>query len=199
MGRLDGKVAFITGAARGQGRSHALRLAEEGADIIAVDHWNDFESVGYPMGTEAELNETARLIESYDRRVLIRPVDVRDRDGLQEFVDEATQQIGDIDIVCANAGILPRAAAFFEASRQEWQDVLDVNLVGVWNAVSAVAPRMMARKKGGSIVITSSSAGLRAPPGLGTYNAAKHGVCKSRLKTAAPKKQEKWSKTAAPK
>jgi (+)-trans-carveol dehydrogenase len=175
MGRVEGKVAFITGAARGQGRSHALRLAEEGADIIAVDVCQDIATVPYPSATDADLAETVRQVEALDRRIVAQQADVRDLPALQRAVDEGLSQFGHIDIVCANAGILSFAPAL-ELTEEVWQDVVDVNLTGVWKTVKAAAPAMVERGEGGSIILTSSIAGLVAFPNLAHYTAAKHGV-----------------------
>jgi (+)-trans-carveol dehydrogenase len=175
MGRVEGKVAFITGAARGQGRSHALRLAEEGADIIAVDVCQDFATVPYPGATDADLAETVKQVEALDRRIVAQQADVRDLAALQRAVDEGLSQFGHIDIVCANAGILSFAPAL-ELTEEVWQDVVDVNLTGVWKTVKATAPAMVDRGEGGSIILTSSVAGLVAFPNLAHYTAAKHGV-----------------------
>jgi SDR family mycofactocin-dependent oxidoreductase len=175
MGRVEGKVAFITGAARGQGRSHALRLAEEGADIIAVDACQDIATVPYPGATDADLAETVKEVEALDRRIVAQQADVRDLAALQRAVDEGLSQFGHIDVVCANAGILSFAPAL-ELTEEVWQDVVDVNLTGVWKTVKAAAPAMVERGQGGSIILTSSIAGLIAFPNLAHYTAAKHGV-----------------------
>ena len=175
MGRVEGKVAFITGAARGQGRSHAIRLAEEGADIIAVDVCQDIGTVPYGGATDADLAETVKLVEALDRRIVAQQADVRDLASLQRAVDEGLSQFGHIDIVSANAGIASFAPAL-ELTEEVWQDVIDINLTGVWKTVKATAPAMVERGQGGSIVLTSSIAGLIAFPNLAHYTAAKHGV-----------------------
>ena len=175
MARMDGKVAFITGAARGQGRSHALRLAEEGADIVAVDVCRQLESVPYPMATPDDLAETAKLVEELDRRIVAREADVRDSAQLEAAVSEGLSEFGHIDVVCANAGIFSTASAW-DITEQMWQEMIDVNLAGVWRTVKAVVPSMMERGQGGSIILTSSAAGLIAYPNLAHYVAAKHGV-----------------------
>ena len=175
MGRVEGKVAFITGAARGQGRSHALRLAQEGADIIAVDICQDLATVPYPGATEADLAETVKQVEALDRRIVAQQADVRDLAALQRAVDEGLSQFGHVDIVCANAGIASFAPAL-DLTEEVWQDVIDTNLTGVWKTVKATAPAMVERGQGGSIVLTSSIAGLIAFPNLAHYTAAKHGV-----------------------
>jgi SDR family mycofactocin-dependent oxidoreductase len=177
MGKLEGKVVFITGAARGQGRSHAVRLAEEGADIIAVDICRQIDTVSYPMATPADLAETAKEVEALDRRIYAAEADVRDEAGLRAAFEAGVASVGPVDIVLANAGIAPM-------SRQEkqgaWQDVIDVNLTGVFNTVEIAIPSMIERGQGGAIVLTSSTAGIngiggRSRGGLG-YTAAKHGV-----------------------
>ena len=176
-GQLEGKVAFITGAARGQGRSHAIRLAQEGADIIAIDIAAQIGSVPYPMATEADLAETVKEVEALDRRIVASVADVRDKAALQTAFDEGVAALGLVQIVSANAGIAPMS---MHPSAQEWQDVLDVNLTGVYNTVEVAIGQMIEGGKGGSIILTSSTAGLtgiggNTPGGLG-YTAAKHGV-----------------------
>jgi len=175
MGRVEGKVAFITGGARGQGRAHAVRLAEEGADIIAVDLCGQIDSVNYPMSTEADLAETAGLVEDLDRRIVTRQADVRDLGQLEAAVKAGLEEFGKIDIVIANAGILSSAPAW-ELSVNAWQDMIDINLTGAWKTARAAIPSMIERGEGGAIVLTSSNAGLIAFPNLAHYTAAKHGV-----------------------
>jgi SDR family mycofactocin-dependent oxidoreductase len=177
VGKLDGKVAFITGAARGQGRSHAIRLAQEGADIIAVDICRQIDSVGYPMATPEELAETVKQVEALDRRIYGVQADVRDVAGLTQAFEAGTAEIGPVDIVLANAGIAPISRNPVD---EEWQDVIDVNLTGVYNTVRVAIPSMIERGAGGAIVLTSSTAGLSgftgdSPGGLG-YTASKHGM-----------------------
>ncbi len=176
MGVLEGKVAFITGAARGQGRSHAVRLAQEGADIIAVDIAAQIESVAYPMATPDDLAETVSQVEALDRRIHAVQADVRDRGALQEAFDAGVALLGGVDIVLGNAGIAPLS---MNPTEQEWFDVIDVNLTGVYNTVE-VSKQSLIERGGGAIVLTSSTAGLagiggETPGGLG-YTAAKHGV-----------------------
>jgi SDR family mycofactocin-dependent oxidoreductase len=175
MGRLDNKVAFVTGAARGQGRSHAVRLAEEGADIVAVDICEQIASVPYPMSTDADLAETVRLVEDQDRRIVATKADVRDVAGLKSALDAAVADLGRLDIVVANAGISGFAPAT-DLSPQEWDDVIGVNQTGVWNTCQVSLPHLMAHGDGGSIVITSSAAGLHAFANLAHYASSKHGV-----------------------
>jgi SDR family mycofactocin-dependent oxidoreductase len=173
-GRVAGKVAFVTGAGRGQGRSHAIRLAEEGADIIAVDICKDYETVGYGMSTEADLAETVKAVEALDRRIVAAPADVRDAAALKRVLDDGVAQLGKLDIVCANAGICT-VQGWDEVTPQVWQDTLDTNLTGVWNTMVAAAPHLIANG-GGSIICTSSTAGIKGLPFLAPYVAAKHGV-----------------------
>lgn len=174
MGRVQGKVAFITGAARGQGRSHAVRLAEEGADIIAVDACQDFDTVGYAMATEADLADTVKAVEALDRRIVAVKADVRDAAALKAAVDEGVAQLGRLDIVSANAGICT-VQKWDEVTPQLWADTLDVNLTGVWHTCVATIPHLLTAG-GGSIVITSSTSGIKGQPWLAPYVAAKHGI-----------------------
>ena len=177
MGRVDGKVAFITGAARGQGRAHAVRLAQEGADIVAIDLAdNPYGWLPYEPGTMADLAETVRLVEQEDRRIIARQADVRDRPAMQEVIDEAVSEFGHIDVVCANAGISPMGPKSWQITQEQWDDVIGVNLTGVWNTTAVVIPHMIERGKGGSIIITTSGAALRAVPNLSDYCATKAGV-----------------------
>ena len=174
MRRVEGKVAFVTGAARGQGRSHAIRLAEEGADIVAVDICAQIDSVMYPMSTPDDLAQTVKEIEAVDRRVVAAQADVRDFAALKAAVDEGVAQLGRLDIVAANAGIASYGAAD-ELDDQVWQDMLDVNLTGVWHTAKAAIPHLRAAG-GGSIVLTSSTAGIKGMANLAHYVSAKHGV-----------------------
>ncbi len=174
MGRVEGKVAFVTGAARGQGRSHAIRLAEEGADIIAVDICAQLETVPYPLGTAEELAQTVKEVEALDRRIVAVEADVRDADALRRAVDEGVAELGRLDIVCANAGICT-IQAWDEVTPAVWQDTLDTNLTGVWNSMVVAVPHLIAAG-GGSIIATSSTAGIKGLPFLAPYVAAKHGV-----------------------
>ncbi|MCX0273492.1 mycofactocin-coupled SDR family oxidoreductase [Nocardia zapadnayensis] len=178
MGKLDGRVAFITGAARGQGRSHAIRLAQEGADVIAVDICDQLGSVQYPMGTVEELDRTVQEVEKLGRRVVARQADVREVTALQQVFDEGTAELGPVDIVLANAGI--GAGGAVASEDQEWDEVVGVNLKGVWNTGRVAIPSMLAHGRGGSIVLTSSTGGLMGvgipTAGFLGYTAAKHGV-----------------------
>ena len=174
-GQVAGKVAFVTGAARGQGRSHAIRLAGEGADIIALDLCRQIGSVPYPMASPADLAETVAAVEQLDRRVVAVEADVRDLDAVQAGLDAAVAELGRLDIVCANAGIVSYGMSS-ELSTQAWRDVLDVNLTGVWHTVKAAAGHLAAAGPGGSIILTSSVGGLKGLAAMAHYVAAKHGV-----------------------
>ena len=154
MGRVEGKVALITGAGRGQGRSHAVRMAEEGADVILLDICADIPGVGYPMATKEDLDETVRLVEKFDRRAIPAVVDVRDRPALDRAVASALENLGKLDIVVANAGICPIGPNYPVTA---FADAVDVDLVGVLNTVHAALPWVA---DGGSIIATGSVAGL---------------------------------------
>lgn len=175
MGRLDGKVAFITGAARGQGRAHSVRLASEGADIIAVDICAGFKTIKLRPSTPQDLEETARLVEKEGRRIVARRADVRDFAGLQAAFDDGVAELGRVDIVVANAAVL-NAAWAWEMTAEQWQEVIDVNLTGVFNTAKVAIPTMIRQGQGGSIIMTSSTAGLYGQPFTASYTAAKHGV-----------------------
>jgi (+)-trans-carveol dehydrogenase len=172
MGRVDGKVAFVTGAARGQGRSHAVRLAEEGADIIAVDIDAQVESVPYPLATAADLQQTVEAVEATGRRIVAANADVRDYDALKAALDDGVSQLGRLDIVSANAGIVSFSPSA-EMPEGTWQDMIDINLTGVWHTCKAAIPVIA---DGGSIILTSSTAGLAGFANISHYTAAKHGV-----------------------
>ena len=175
--RVEGKVAFVTGAARGQGRSHALRLAQEGADIIAIDVCKPISSTSViPPSTLDDLAETADLVKGQNRRIVTAQVDVRDYDGLKAAVDSGVEQLGRLDIIVANAGIGNGGETLDKTSEADWQDMIDVNLSGVWKTVKAGVPHILSGGRGGSIVLTSSVGGLKAYPHTGHYIAAKHGV-----------------------
>ncbi|TAK70180.1 MAG: NAD(P)-dependent oxidoreductase [Actinomycetota bacterium] len=175
MGRVEGKVAFITGAARGQGRSHALRLADEGADIIAVDLCEGLRSNVAAAATPEDLTETTRLVEKLGGRIVAMVADVRDVEALRTVVGAGVAEFGRLDIVCANAGSWTYGPAH-ELTEEEWQDTLDVNLTGAWNTARAVIPILIDQGEGGSIIFTSSAMGLKSAPHVGHYAAAKHGV-----------------------
>jgi len=175
--RMAGKVAFITGAARGQGRSHAVRLAEEGADIIAVDICENIESVTpyYPLATEKELDETVEQVEALGRRIVARKADVRDLDGLQAAFDAGLTEFGHVDAVIANAGIATYGKAW-ELTSEQWRDMIDVNLTGVYHTAKVAIPSMIEAGNGGSIVFTSSIGGLKGIQQVAHYVSAKHGI-----------------------
>jgi (+)-trans-carveol dehydrogenase len=175
-GRVEGKVAFITGAARGQGRAHTVRLAQEGADIIAVDICKQIDSVRIPLSTPEDLAETADLVKGQNRRIYTAEVDVRDYDALKAAVDAGVEQMGRLDIIVANAGIGNGGETLDKTSEPDWADMIDVNLGGVWKTVKAGVPHILAGGRGGSIILTSSVGGLKAYPHTGHYVAAKHGV-----------------------
>ena len=174
MGRVEGKVAFITGAARGQGRSHAIRLAEEGADIIAVDLCAQVDSVPYPMATPDDLAETVKEVEALDRRIVATQADVRDAGALKSALDAGVAELGRLDIVCANAGIFSFSTE--ELDEQTWRDMIDINLTGVWHTTKAAVPHLVEGGRGGSMILTSSTAGLKGFPNFAHYVSAKHGV-----------------------
>lgn len=176
MGRVSGKVAFITGAARGQGRAHAVRLAEEGADIIAIDLCDDVPEMAYPGGSQAELEETAKLVEKTGRRVVARKADVRSLEQLQGAVDAGVAELGRLDIVVANAGVLTAVGPFDQMSEAAFTDTIDINLNGVWRTVKVAMPHLRKSGPGGSIILTSSSAGIRASRQTSHYVASKTGV-----------------------
>ncbi|HVU92594.1 MAG TPA: mycofactocin-coupled SDR family oxidoreductase [Jatrophihabitans sp.] len=174
-GRLAGRVALVTGAARGQGRSHAVRLAEEGADVIALDVAEDIDGVPYPLATLDDLAETVRLVKERGRRVAAFQADVRDLDRLTEAVDEGVARLGRLDVVCANAGVNDPAPAA-EMSEESWSLVVDVDLSGAWRTCRAAIPHLIAGGRGGAIVLTSSAAGLKGYANIAHYTAAKHAV-----------------------
>jgi len=176
MGRVEGKVAFITGAARGQGRSHALRLAQEGADIIAIDICEALPENTYPPATEEDLAETVRQVEALDRRIVATKADVRDFAQLKKAVDDGVAQLGRLDIVSANAGIGGTPNRSEDIPEDEWKNMIDINLSGVWRAAKAAIPHLKAGGRGGSIILTSSDAGLFAYENISHYVSAKHGV-----------------------
>jgi (+)-trans-carveol dehydrogenase len=155
-GRVDGKIAFITGAARGQGRSHAVRLAQEGADIIAIDVCRPISrSSEIPASTPDDLAETADLVKAQNRRIVTAEVDVRDYDALKAAVDSGVEQLGRLDIIVANAGIGNGGNTLDKTNEDDWKDMIDVNLSGVWHTVKAGVPHMLSGGRGGSIVLTS--------------------------------------------
>ncbi len=176
MGRLDGKVAYITGAARGQGRSHAVRMAKEGADVILLDSCAPFsESITYVPSTSEDLQMTVKLVSEAGGRVLAEEVDVRDFAGQRDLAARGVEEFGHIDIVVANAGICS-FILMLEITEDHWREILDVNLTGAWNTIRATLPHMLEEDNGGSVIITSSAAGIKGMPYLAHYSAAKHGV-----------------------
>ncbi len=194
-GVLAGKVAFVTGIARGQGRSHAIRLAREGADIIGLDRCADMDTMGYALGTSAEMAETVALVEKLDRRIVAGQVDVRDRDGMRALLADGVAQFGRLDIVVASAGISPPAVPMWHMPPEAFDDVITTNLTGVFNTLALSVPHIRAGVEGGwargdggreppcgreagggSIVVISSGAALNSVPNLSGYVAAKNGV-----------------------
>jgi SDR family mycofactocin-dependent oxidoreductase len=176
-GRVQGKVAFVTGAARGQGRSHAVRLAEEGADIIAVDICGPITpNSQIAPSTPDDLAQTADLVKNLGRRIVTAQVDVREYDSLKAVLDSGVEQLGRLDIVVANAGIGNGGETLDKTSQEDWDDMIDVNLSGVWKTVKAAVPHLLSGEKGGSIILTSSVGGLKPYTNTGHYIAAKHGV-----------------------
>ncbi len=173
-GLLEGRVALVTGAARGQGRSHAVALAREGADIVAVDRCAGIDTVMYPLGTETDLAETRQQVEGHGRRIETVIGDVRSSADMRAATDLALSAFGRLDVVVANAGIWS-PGALWEMSDQTWKDMIDVNLTGVFNTVRFAIPHMMERRSG-SLILTSSTCGVKALGWMGHYNAAKHGV-----------------------
>ena len=174
MGRLSGKVAFITGAARGQGRSHAVRLASEGADIIGIDVCAQVEK-GYPGATEADLAETARMVGETGRSMVAVKADVRDLAAVEGAVATGIERFGRLDVVVANAGVFS-FGFLWEITPEQWRDMIDINLTGVFHTIRATVPRLIEQGDGGSVILVSSVAGLRGVPFAGHYAAAKHGV-----------------------
>jgi SDR family mycofactocin-dependent oxidoreductase len=173
---LAGRVAYVTGAARGQGRSHCVRLARAGADVVAIDACGPVAAHnGYEPATSEDLAETVNLVEGEGRKILAREVDVRDADGQDRVIADAIEQFGRLDIVVANAGVL-NWGRLWEISAEQWQETLDTNLTGVWHTIKAAVPQMIKAGNGGSIITISSAAGIKAVPGCGHYSASKFGV-----------------------
>ncbi|SUA02557.1 short-chain dehydrogenase [Mycolicibacterium fortuitum] len=173
MGRVSGKRVLITGAARGMGRSHAVRLAEEGADVILVDICESLPAVEYPLATRADLDETARLVTDLGRQALTYVVDVRDGEALSAAVAEGVDKLGGLDASVANAGVLT-AGTWDTTTAEQWRTVVDVNLIGTWNTCAAALPHLVER--GGSLINVSSVAGIKGSPLHTPYTASKHGV-----------------------
>jgi SDR family mycofactocin-dependent oxidoreductase len=173
--RLEGKVAFITGGARGQGRSHAVGFAREGADVVLLDACSPIESVPYPMPSEDDLAETVALVERAGARAVATVGDVRDAAAVRDAVDRGLEAFGHIDIVAANAGIVSYGP-LWEITEDAWNEMLAVNVTGVWQTIRATVPHMIERGQGGSVIATSSCAGLKGFGFAGHYSAAKHAV-----------------------
>lgn len=176
MGKLDGKVALVSGAARGQGRSHAIALASEGADIIALDVCAPVRAQGAPPASEDQLRETVDAVEALDRRIWSAVVDVRDQAAVQGFVDEAVAERGRLDVIVANAGVNGPGVTVADTDPQDWAAVIDTNLNGIFHVAHAGIPHIRAGGEGGSIILISSSLALRPAAHFGAYAAAKHGV-----------------------
>ncbi|NMO00870.1 mycofactocin-coupled SDR family oxidoreductase [Gordonia sp. TBRC 11910] len=176
MGRFDGKVLFVSGAARGQGRAHAVRFAQEGADVIAVDACTNHAGLEYAMATDDDLAETVRLVEAAGGRIVARKADVRSQEQLDAAVAEGLSEFGRIDVVLANAGVFTMAESSWQLTEDQWKTTLDIDLSGVWRTCKAAIPSMIEGKRGGAIVLTATSNGYRAEQGHGAYNAAKLGV-----------------------
>lgn len=175
VGSLQGLVALVTGAGRGQGRSHAVRFAEEGADVVAVDIAAPIATIGYDMATEQDLKQTAQLVEAAGGRVLAAVADVRDQAALDGVVEQTMSTFGRLDVVVANAGVISYGN-LWEVPEQQWRDVIDVNLNGIYHTVHAAVPAMLAAGNGGSIVLTSSVLGFKGTTGASSYVATKHAV-----------------------
>lgn len=175
-GRVEGKVAFVTGAGRGQGRSHALKLAEEGADIIAIDVCKNVDNVPLELASPGDLLETKDRVEALGRRIVVDEVDVRDFEAMKNVVDRGVAEFGRLDIILANAGIGNGGQTVENLDEAVWQTMMDINLTGVWKTVKAGIPHIIAGGRGGSIVLTSSVAGMKAYPQMSQYVSAKHGV-----------------------
>lgn len=175
-GRLEGRVALISGAARGQGRALAVRLAQEGAAIIAFDVCGQLPTIRYPLATPDDLDETARAVEEVGGRILIFQADVRDLEALERVVSSGVQAFGRLDIICANAGVVSYVDNGWSMDEDAWDEVIGINLTGVWKTLKAAIPAMIAAGNGGSIIVTSSVAGLKGWPGIPHYAAAKSGA-----------------------
>ena len=176
QGALDGRVAFVTGAARGQGRAYAVRLAREGADVIVSDICAPVsDTIPYVAATPEDLAETVRLVEAEGRKALARAVDIRDDAAVRQLVADGVEQFGRLDVLVANAGVLSWGRVW-ELTDDQWNTVIDTNLTGTWRTLRAVIPAMINAGNGGSIIIVSSAGGLKATPGNGHYAASKHGL-----------------------
>ncbi|GGW13849.1 mycofactocin-coupled SDR family oxidoreductase [Streptomyces capoamus] len=175
MGRVEGKVVLITGAARGQGRSHAVRLAQEGAHIIASDICEEVGSTHYSLATSKDLEETRRLVEKEGGKILTFGADVRELDQMEALVAAGLEEFGQIDVVIANAGIGSLGRSW-ELTEKQWRDMIDVNLTGAWHTIRAAVPHMIDANRGGSIIFTNSVAGTLGRPNMSHYAASKHGL-----------------------
>jgi SDR family mycofactocin-dependent oxidoreductase len=175
-GRLENRVALISGVARGQGRSHAVRLASEGAHIIGFDLPGPSPHVGYPLATKEDLAETVRLVEAVGGRIVAGTADVRDGQAVQAVVDRGIDALGPVNVVVANAGIISPGKPFWKISEEQWNDVIDVNLTGVWRTVKAAVPSMLSAGNGGSVILIASAAAVRGPMGIADYISAKSGL-----------------------
>jgi (+)-trans-carveol dehydrogenase len=176
MGLVDGRVALITGAARGQGRAEAVRLAEEGADIIAIDICEPVETIPYEGATQSDLEETAALVRKHGRGIVTVKADVRDLAALRAAVSRGTAELRRLDIVVANAGVMGAMVKAWELTEEDWQTTIDVNLTGVWHTIKATVPYLIRQGTGGSVILTSSMAGLKAVPNTANYTSAKHAL-----------------------
>jgi SDR family mycofactocin-dependent oxidoreductase len=175
MGQLDGKVAFITGIARGQGRSHALALAEEGADIIGLDLCGELESTAYPGATPEDLEETARLIKQTGRQAVLSQADVRNYDEVKAAFDRGIEQLGRVDIIIPNAGICAGGKTW-EIDTAAWRETIDVNLTGAWHTVKASVPTLIEQQQGGSVVFIGSTEALKGAENMASYVSSKHAI-----------------------
>ena len=176
MGRLLGKVAVVSGAARGQGREHALHLAREGADIVAFDICEPLKYPDHPGASLADLEETGRLVEAEGRRCLTARVDARDLTGLRELADRTVVEFGRVDVLVVNHGIWVVASNSWDLEEDSWQESIDVLMTGAWKVTAAFIPKILDGGRGGSIILTSSAMGTKPQPGAIAYTAAKHGV-----------------------
>jgi (+)-trans-carveol dehydrogenase len=176
MGRLDGKVVVISGAARGQGREHAVQMAREGADVVGFDICAPLRFPDHPGASPEDLAETQRLVEAEDRRCLVKQVDARDLTGLRALADEAMSEFGHIDTLVVNHGIWVVSESSWTLEEESWQESIDVLLTGAWKTTSAFIPKILEGGRGGSVILTASVNGLRAQPGASAYTAGKHGV-----------------------
>lgn len=172
---LEGRVAFVTGMARGQGRAEAVKLAQEGADIIGVDICGRVAGINYPPATQEDLKETIRLVESLGRRILARQVDIRDLPAMEAIAGEGVAEFGRLDIVVANAGVAG-GALLWDVTPEQWESTISVVLTGCWHTIKVTVPHMIKAGNGGSIIMTGSAGTLKGAPFLGHYNAAKYGI-----------------------